>query len=288
MELGLSLLLAPRRNLYSPLGFVHAGYKQEARKWKNWLIHAAAGNPDQMQIMYGVTGERLLREWTVLVVSGFQNSRPVRVGNQASEQLQLDVYGELSDTLYQTVRSSKRNPFDVRLLIALLRHLQKIWRHPDNGIWEIRGKKQHYTHSKVMALTAFDRMIRNIETDGGIEAPLDKWCQVRQQIHDEVCRLGFDTQLNSFVRWYGSKETGTVSLLLLPIVGFLPHSDPRIVGTVAMIEKRLVRNGFENGVMKVPSRKLLPASPKGHSCRAVCGWRIIIALLVAYWKPGSF
>ncbi|MGB7436656.1 MAG: glycoside hydrolase family 15 protein [Candidatus Acidiferrum sp.] len=251
---------------FTLLGFVHAGYKQEARKWKNWLIHAAAGNPDQMQIMYGVTGERLLREWTVPWLPGFQNSRPVRVGNQASEQLQLDVYGELSDTLYQTVRSSKRNPFDVRLLIALLRHLQKIWRHPDNGIWEIRGKKQHYTHSKVMAWVAFDRMIRNIETDGGIEAPLDKWCQVRQQIHDEVCRLGFDTQLNSFVRWYGSQEMDA-SLLLLPIVGFLPHSDPRIVGTVAMIEKRLVRNGF---VMRYEGAKQETASGKPEGAFLPC------------------
>lgn len=227
---------------FTLLGFIHAGFQGEARKWKNWLIHAAAGNPDQMQIMYGVTGEKLLREWTVPWLSGYQNSKPVRVGNEASEQLQLDVYGELADALYQVRSSASMKGIDFHLQVALLRHLGKIWRHPDNGIWEIRGKKQHYTHSKVMAWVAFDRMIRNCERDG-IDAPIDMWRRVRQEIHDDVCRNGFDPKLNSFVRCYGSKEMDA-SLLLLALVGFLPHTDSRIAGTVARIEKRLLRNGF--------------------------------------------
>ena len=227
---------------FTLLGLIHAGFHKEAQKWGNWLVHAAAGNPDQMQIMYGVSGEKLLREWTVPWLSGYQNSKPVRVGNAASEQLQLDVYGELADALYQVRSSASTKGIKFHLQAALLRHLEKIWRHPDNGIWEIRGKKQHYTHSKVMAWVAFDRMIRNYERDGG-DAPVDTWRRVRQEIHDDVCRHGFDPKLNSFVRWYGSKEMDA-SLLLLPLVGFLPCSDPRIAGTVAMVEKRLLRNGF--------------------------------------------
>jgi GH15 family glucan-1,4-alpha-glucosidase len=227
---------------FTLLGFIHAGFHEEAQKWRNWLIHAAAGNPEQMQIMYGVTGEKLLREWTVPWLSGYQNSKPVRVGNAASEQLQLDVYGELADALFQVRSSVSIRGINFHLQVALLRHLEKIWRHPDNGVWEIRGKKQHYTHSKVMAWVAFDRMIRNCENDAG-DAPIDTWRRVRQEIHDDVCRCGFDPKLNSFVRCYGSKEMDA-SLLLLPLVGFLPHSDSRIVGTVARVEKCLLRNGF--------------------------------------------
>ena len=227
---------------FTLLGFVHAGHHREARKWKNWLVHATAGDPSQMQTMYGVAGERLLREWTVPWLAGYQDSKPVRVGNAASEQLQLDVFGELADTLYQIRGSTNGHDNDFGLQLALLQHLEKIWRHPDNGIWEIRGKKQHYTHSKVMAWVAFDRTIRSYERDG-LDAPIDTWRRVRQEIHDDVCRHGFDPRLNSFVRCYGSSELDA-SLLLLPLVGFLPHSDPRIVGTVAMVEKRLLRNAF--------------------------------------------
>jgi GH15 family glucan-1,4-alpha-glucosidase len=227
---------------FTLLGLIHAGYRKEARQWKEWLVRVAAGNPDQMQIMYGVTGERLLREWTVPWLEGYGHSSPVRVGNEASEQLQLDVYGELTDALFQIQEPQKEHSVDVRLQIALLRHLEKIWREPDNGIWEIRGQKQHYTHSKVMAWVAFDRMIRNCERDG-IQAPIEVWRKVRQEIHDEVCQRGFNVQLNSFVRWYGSQEMDA-SLLLLPLVGFLPATDPRILGTVARIEKKLIREGF--------------------------------------------
>ena len=227
---------------FTLLGLMHAGYHSEARQWKNWLVRVAAGNPDQMQIMYGVTGERLLREWTVPWLEGYGHSSPVRVGNEASEQLQLDVYGELTDALFQIREPQKEHSIDIRLQIALLRHLEKIWREPDNGIWEIRGQKQHYTHSKVMAWVAFDRMIRNCERDG-IKAPIETWRRVRQEIHDEVCQKGFNQQLNSFVRWYGSEEMDA-SLLLLPLVGFLPASDPKVLGTVARIEKRLIRDGF--------------------------------------------
>ena len=173
---------------------------------------------------------------------GYRHSSPVRAGNEASEQLRLDIYGELADALHQARTSARIGVSDFDLQFALLEHLQKIWRQPDHGIWEVRGKKRHYTHSKVMAWVAFDRSIRGAESFG-IKAALDQWRTVRQEIHDQICRLGFDSRLESFVQSYGSKKLDA-SLLLLPLVGFLPPADPRIVGTVRAIEKRLIRDGF--------------------------------------------
>jgi GH15 family glucan-1,4-alpha-glucosidase len=227
---------------FTLLALIHAGYHEEARRWQAWLIRSAAGSAGQLQIMYGVAGERLLREWEVPWLSGYRHSPPVRVGNEASEQLQLDVYGELADVLHQTRTSAKTGARDFDLQFALLEHLQKIWRQPDHGIWEVRGKKLQFTHSKVMAWVAFDRTIRGAELCG-IKAPLEHWRSVRQEIHEQVCRLGFDSRLGSFVQSYGSKKVDA-SLLLLPLVGFLPPKDPRIVGTVRAIEQRLIRGGF--------------------------------------------
>jgi GH15 family glucan-1,4-alpha-glucosidase len=227
---------------FTLLGLIHAGFHDEARRWKDWLMRVAAGYPDQTQIMYGVAGERLLREWTVPWLPGYQHASPVRIGNAASEQLQLDVYGELADALRQAPASTEDGISDFDLQFALLKHLQTIWRQPDHGIWELRGKPRHYTYSKVMAWVAFDRTIRGAE-NCGIKAPLDEWRKIRQEIHDRVCRHGFNSRLGCFVQAYGSTKLDA-SLLLLPLVGFLPPLDSRVVGTVRMIEKRLINRGF--------------------------------------------
>jgi GH15 family glucan-1,4-alpha-glucosidase len=192
--------------------------------------------------MYGATGERLLREWTVSWLAGYRKAAPVRVGNAASEQLQLDLYGELADVLFQVRTAKRRAGVDFDVQYALLEHLRTIWRQPDHGIWEVRGRPRHFTHSKVMTWVAFDRTIRSAE-QFKLKAPLAEWKAVRRQIHDDICRHGFDSRLGAFVQSYGSKESDA-SLLLLPLVGFLPADDPRIVGTVRAIEKKLMRKGF--------------------------------------------
>jgi GH15 family glucan-1,4-alpha-glucosidase len=227
---------------FSMLGLIHAGFHREANEWKKWLLRSVAGSPDQVQVLYGATGERLLREWEVPWLPGYRNAAPVRVGNLASEQLQLDLYGELADVLYQAHSGRKHDGADFDVQYALLEHLRKVWQELDHGIWEVRGKRRHFTHSKVMCWVAFDRTIRSVE-QFGLKAPVDEWRRIRQQIHEDVCRRGFDARLGSFVQSYGSKEVDA-SLLLLPLVGFLPPTDPRIVGTVRRIEKVLIRNGF--------------------------------------------
>ncbi len=210
-----------------------------------------------MQTVYGVAGERLLPEWEVGWLPGYQGSAPVRVGNGAFSQLQLDVYGELADALYQGRKMGLgRAPAAWDMTLNLIEYLENIWREPDEGIWEIRGKPQHFTHSKVMAWVAFDRAVRGIE-EFGLEGPIDRWRALRDTMHREICAAGFDGKINSFVQHYGSRELDA-SLLLLPLVGFLPHDDPRIRGTVAAIEKRLVVDGFvrryetANGVDGLP------------------------------------
>ncbi len=222
---------------------IQAGFTDEARKWREWLLRAIAGSPDQMQILYGVAGERRLNEFELPWLTGYQNSSPVRVGNAASEQLQLDVFGEVVDLLFQARRAGLAHPEDSwNLERALVQHLVKIWRDPDSGIWEVRGPKRHFTHSKVMAWVALDRAIRTAE-ELGVECPLPEWRVVREQIHQETCANGFNSRLDSFTQYFGG-ETLDASLLLLPLVGFLPPEDPRIVGTIRAIENALVRDGF--------------------------------------------
>lgn len=227
---------------FSMLGLIHAGFHHEANEWRKWLLRSVAGSPDQVQVLYGATGERLLREWKVPWLPGYRNAAPVRVGNLASEQLQLDLYGELADVLYQASSGSKPDAADFDVQYALLEHLRKVWREPDHGIWEVRGRRRHFTHSKVMCWVAFDRTIRSVE-QFRLKAPIEEWRRIRQQIHNDICRRGFDVRLGSFVQSYGSREVDA-SLLLLPLVGFLPPTDPRIVGTVRRVEKLLMRKGF--------------------------------------------
>ncbi len=229
---------------FTLLAMIHAGYHTEAKCWKEWLKRAVAGSFDQLQTLYGVAGERRLVEWEADWLPGYEGSVPVRIGNAASEQLQLDVYGELADCLHQArgARIGDHDREGFSLQIELLDQLEKIWCEPDNGIWEVRGKKQQFTHSKMMAWVAFDRTIKSAEMFK-MAGPVAKWKTLREEIHDDVCRRGFNKKLGAFVQTYGSKRLDA-SLLLMPLVGFLPANDPRVLGTVKQIEKRLIREGL--------------------------------------------
>jgi GH15 family glucan-1,4-alpha-glucosidase len=220
-----------------------AGFHEEARAWREWLLRAVAGTPSKLQIMYGLAGERRLSEWEVDWLPGFENSRPVRVGNAASGQFQLDVYGEVLDVLYQG-RKAGLSAFDdaKRFALGVLKFLEMAWEHPDEGIWEVRGERRDFTHSKVMAWVAFDRAVKAVE-QLGLEGPVDRWKSIRDAIHVQVCREGFNPSLNSFVQSYGSNRLDA-SLLMIPLVGFLPADDPRMRGTVEAISRDLDRDGF--------------------------------------------
>jgi GH15 family glucan-1,4-alpha-glucosidase len=225
------------------LALMEAGYVDEADSWRRWLLRAAAGNPEDLQIMYGVAGERRLDEHELPWLAGYEESAPVRMGNGASEQVQLDVYGEVMDALYQSrAHGLAAEEQAWSLQRALLRHLGDAWCEPDNGIWEIRGEKRHFTHSKVMAWVAFDRAVRSVE-EQGLPGPVDEWRATRDEIHAEVCERGFSEALDSFAQYYGGSELDA-SLLLIPLVGFLPIDDPRVVGTVDAVERELLHEGL--------------------------------------------
>ncbi len=232
-----------RDSTFTLFALMEAGFTDEAKAWRDWLLRAVAGSPNQMQIMYGVAGERRLTEFELPELPGYEGSQPVRIGNAASEQLQLDVYGEVLDSFYQARKKGlQKLEAGWELERALVNHLEKIWTKPDDGIWEIRGPRRHFVHSKVMAWVAVDRAVRTMQ-EFGEPGPLERWTRLRADIHDEVCRFGFSRDLNSFVQYFGSKQLDA-SLLMLPLVGFLPPEDPRIQGTVAAIEKHLMNDGF--------------------------------------------
>jgi GH15 family glucan-1,4-alpha-glucosidase len=225
------------------LALLQGNYAEEAAAWRRWLLRAIAGDAADVQIMYGVAGERRLTELELPWLAGYEGSRPVRIGNAASEQLQLDVYGEVLDALYQARAHGVGIDAQAwRIQLALLEHLEEAWRDPDEGIWEIRGERRHFVHSKAMAWVAFDRAVRTVEQHG-LDGPVDRWRDLRDEIHREVCERGFDSGLGSFTQSYGSTELDA-SLLLLPLVGFLSASDPRIRGTVEAIERELLLDGF--------------------------------------------
>jgi GH15 family glucan-1,4-alpha-glucosidase len=228
---------------FTLLALMNSGYTEEALAWHNWLLRAVAGSPALMQIMYGIWGQRRLLEWEALWLDGYEGAKPVRVGNAAHAQLQLDVYGELIDALHQArMAKLKLNEVSWSLECTVLQHLAGIWDKPDHGIWERRGEARHYVLSKVMCWVAFDRGIKSAEKFG-FKAPLEKWRALRNIIYEDVCDKGFDRELGSFVESYGSTMLDA-SLLLLPSVGFLPPEDPRIRGTIAAIERHLMRDGF--------------------------------------------
>jgi GH15 family glucan-1,4-alpha-glucosidase len=253
---------------FTLLALMHAGYYEEAAAWQNWLLRAIAGSPDQLQIMYGVAGERRLNEYEVPWLSGHQGALPVRIGNGAADQLQLDIFGELADVLHQA-REAKlpKNEPAIELQRTLSKHLENIWREPDEGIWEVRGPRRHFTHSKVMAWLAFDRTIKSAEKFG-LEGPVEHWRAVREEIHKDVCRRGFDSELDSFVQSYGSKNLDA-SLLMLPLVGFLPPSDPRVLGTIRRIEQDLLRDGF---VLRYNTGTVEDGLPPGEGVFLLCSF----------------
>jgi GH15 family glucan-1,4-alpha-glucosidase len=258
------------------LALMNSGYYDEARAWRDWLLRAVAGSPNQIQIMYGIAGERRLTEWEVSWLPGYENAKPVRIGNAAHSQVQLDVYGEMMDALHQARRGhldGVKAGWDVQL--AILAHLETIWRKPDEGIWEVRGEREHFTHSKVMAWVAFDRMIKSVQKFE-LPGPVDRWRAVRKAIHDDVCAKGFDRDLGSFVRAYGSKELDA-SLLLLGAVGFLPHDDPRIVGTVQAVEKALLVDGF---LQRYDTARADDGLPAGEGAFLACSFWLVDAYVM--------
>ena len=245
-----------------------AGYKEEAGAWRDWLLRSVAGDPSQLQIMYGVAGERMLPEIELPWLPGYAGSKPVRIGNGAVGQLQLDVYGEVLDALHQARRVGLApNPEAWRLEKQLLKVVDESWKQKDAGIWEVRGPTRHFTHSKVMAWVAMDRAVLSVE-QSGLEGPVEKWRATRAAIHAEICDQGFDSKRNSFTQSYGSKELDA-SLLLMATVGFLPPSDPRIVGTVAAIQRELMREGF---VCRYPTTEDgdIDGLPKGEGAFLAC------------------
>ncbi len=250
------------------LALMNAGYYGEAAEFRQWLLRAVAGNPDDLQIMYGIAGERRLDERELPWLPGYEGSCPVRIGNGAHGQLQLDVFGEVMDALHHARRGGLAgNDAAWALQRALLDHLEKVWTKPDDGIWESRGGPQHFTHSKVMAWTAFDRAIRSAE-DLGLESPLDAWRELRARIHHDVCERGFDAELGSFVQAYGTKHLDA-SLLLMPSVGFLPPEDPRVRGTLRAVEQRLVRDGF---VLRYDTAESDDGLPPGEGAFLACSF----------------
>ena len=227
---------------FTLLALMQLGYFDEATAWRDWLMRAVAGRPEQVQIMYGVAGERWLPELIVPWLPGYEGSAPVRVGNTASEQLQLDIFGEISDAMFQAIKGGMQVTDRARALRPMvLNYLSTVWRKPDEGIWEVRGGRQHFVHSKVMAWVSFDRAAQELSARTFNDST-EHWRALADEIHAEVCERGFDRDLNSFVQVYGSKRVDA-SLLLIPLVGFLPASDPRVQGTLRAIEQKLLIDG---------------------------------------------
>ncbi len=249
--------------------FMKLGYYEEASAWREWLMRAIAGAPEQMQIMYGVSGERNLLEWEARWLDGYEGSRPVRIGNGAAEQLQLDVYGEVADAMLQAAKGGlPRHPRTRALSEAIMPFLESAWRRPDEGIWEVRGGTQHFTHSKVMAWVAFDRAATMAEASGDRPEFAERCRRVADEIHADVCQKGFDAELGSFVQAYGAR-TIDASLLLIPLVGFLPPDDPRVTGTVKAIESNLMHDGF---LLRYKTEHVDDGLPPGEGAFLVCSF----------------
>jgi GH15 family glucan-1,4-alpha-glucosidase len=229
---------------------LRTGYREEARAWREWLLRAVAGDPENLQIMYGIAGERELGENELHWLPGYENSSPVRIGNGAAHQLQLDVYGEVTEALHLGhMTGLARNDYASVLQLKLIRYLEKHWNEPDEGIWEVRGPRRHFVHSKVMAWVAVDRTVKLIES-GEVDGPLERLRDLRDEIHRDVCEKGYDRERNTFTQSYGSRELDA-SLLLIPQMGFLPPDDKRVIGTIEAIQRELsTEDGF---VLRYPT-----------------------------------
>jgi GH15 family glucan-1,4-alpha-glucosidase len=253
-----------------------SGFVEEAKNWRKWLLRAVAGNPSQMQILYGLAGERRIAEWNIEWLPGFENSAPVRIGNAAYSQFQLDVYGEIMDSIH-LARSSGLEAVDEgwRVQTALIERLEIVWKEPDEGIWEVRGPRRHFTHSKVMAWVAVDRMIKGIE-QFGLKGPINEWRKLREEIHNEICNKGFNAEVNSFVQYYESTQLDA-SLLMMALVGFLPPEDPRIQGTINAIRKNLTVDDF---VLRYRTHEDLDGLPKGEGVFLPCSFWMVDNLIL--------
>jgi GH15 family glucan-1,4-alpha-glucosidase len=258
------------------LALMNTGYYDEARAWRGWLLRAAAGSPADIQIMYGVAGERWLAEREVPWLGGYENSKPVRIGNAAADQLQLDVFGEVMDAAHHARIGGLQDLAAAwEFQRALLAHLETVWRAPDEGIWEVRSGRHHFTYSKVMAWVAFDRGIKAVEAFG-LDGPVDRWRGIRAEIHEEVCRRAFNTDLGSFAQKYDS-DLLDASALLIPQVGFLPPDDPRVQGTVEAIERKLLHGGF---VLRYDTAATEDGLPPGEGAFLPCSFWLTDAYLL--------
>jgi GH15 family glucan-1,4-alpha-glucosidase len=263
------------------LELMDSGFYDEAQEWREWLLRAVAGSPEQVQIMYGIAGERRLTEWEVPWLPGYEGSAPVRIGNSAHGQVQLDVFGEVMDALHQArCNGIAASESGWALQQAFLAHLERVWTEPDEGIWELRGGRRHFTYSKVMAWVAFDRAIKSAQ-QFGLAGPVDRWQEIAATIHADVCRRGFDPELGSFVQSYEGKELDA-SLLLLPQVGFLPPDDPRVRGTVRAIERRLLVDGL---VMRYDTAATDDGLPPGEGVFLACSFWLVDAYVLQHrWR----
>ena len=253
---------------FTLIALMNAGYYEDARAWRNWLLRAVAGDPARVQIMYGVTAEHRLPEWEVPWLGGYQGAKPVRVGNAAFRQLQIDVYGEIMDALHHGRHGklgTSAEGWDLQR--GLLDHLETIWAKPDHGIWEVRGDQQHFTNSKVMAWVAFDRAIRAVE-HFKLKGPIERWRKLRDAVHADVCRYGFNPDLGAFTQSYGSKHLDG-SALLIALVGFLPPQDPRVKSTVDAIKQHLVVDGL---VRRYDSAAGIDGLPPGEGVFLPCSF----------------
>jgi GH15 family glucan-1,4-alpha-glucosidase len=259
---------------FTLLALVNGGYMDEAIAWQDWLLRALAGSPEQVMILYGLKGDRQFLEWEASWLPGYENSQPVRIGNAASTQVQLDIYGEVMNCFYQAHRAiGHHTEDDFRVLVQLLEQLEKIWRQPDSGIWEVRGEPQQFTYSKMMAWVAFDRAVR-LADQLRHEAPVEKWKMIRDAIHCEICASAFDEKKNSFMQSYGSSQLDA-ALLLMPVLGFLPGSDPRVKGTVEAIERELMPDGL---VLRYKTTHVDDGLPPGEGVFLACSFWMVSAL----------
>jgi GH15 family glucan-1,4-alpha-glucosidase len=263
-----------RDTTFTLLALTNGGYYDEAEAWQDWLLRALAGSPDQIQIMYGLRGERQLLEWEAGWLDGYEGSKPVRIGNAAATQVQLDIYGEMLDCFFHAQhKMGRHSEQDFRVLALLLEHLETIWQDPDEGIWETRGGPQQFTYSKLMAWVAFDRAVL-IADRLGYDAPVDKWKALRETIHQQIIERAFNETKNSFVQAYGSDQVDA-ALLLMPLVGFLPGNDPRIQGTVEAIERELMHDGL---VLRYNTSKVDDGLPPGEGVFLACSFWMVSCL----------
>jgi len=263
-----------RDSTFTLLALMNGSHFDEAEAFQNWLLRALAGSPDQVQIMYGLRGERSLVESKADWLAGYEGSRPVRIGNSASTQMQLDIYGEMLDSFFQAQHGMKRHTEDdFRVLVLLLKRLEQVWEKPDRGIWEVRGRPQHFVYSKMMCWVAFDRAVLLAERLN-YDAPVEEWKTIRDAIHKEICEKGFSRKKNSFVMSYESQQLDA-ALLLMPVVGFLPGTDRRVKGTVKAIERELMVNGF---VQRYDTSKVSDGLPPGEGAFLACSFWMVSSL----------